>query len=233
MGRRRVAPPQDKCYFCEPSQTVAFSYVVRALSALYIQDVSIYEDALAVASKQFGNRLRPAVRCYLQKAAPGLCISARGSLVAFAIEKLLSDIACFPDLEQQLKDDGRALLAARRLCEGDVFLNVASYLVREPAADLERTKKISYTLARHPEMKAELGFELEDVHARSYALAVEQHCKHLIRLQRLIEHVLRLACPLGVASLQRARDMIGRILKEPRLVRYSFCHKNFSPLCSP
>ena len=232
-GRRRVCPPDDLCYFCDPSQTVTLSYVAQALSGLYVMDLGVYRDALVIASKQFGEKLRPAVSRYLKRSMPGRIFSVRASLTACAISNLLGDLHMLPGWEQRLKEDGQALLAARMLCRDVVFLHVASYLVRGPSIDLERTKRMSYILSRHPAMKPDIECALENVNAQSYAHAVELHRKGLVRLRRLLEHLLRLARPLRLEDLKRAWDMIGRILSEPQLVRFSLCHNNFHPLCFP
>ena len=232
-GRRRVCPPNDLCYFCDPSQTVTLSSVVRALSSFYVLDLGVYKNALAIASKQFGEKLRPAVSRYLKRSMPGRIFSVRASLTACAISNLLGDLHMFPGWEQRLKEDGQALLAARMLCRDVVFLHVASYLVRGPSTDLERTKRMSYTLSRHPAMKPDIECAVENVSAQSYARAMELHRKGLVRLRRLLEHVLHLARPLRLADLERAWDTIGRIFNEPQLVRFSFCHENFHPLCCP
>ena len=139
-----------------------------------------------------------------------------------------------PACERVLQRDGRSLLAVRMAFRNVAFFpNLAPYLVRGFLYDLGHTKMAAYTLARHPAMKAKSDSDLEGMSARSYACAVELHCESLLRVRAFIEHLRRLAQPLRIESLERAWDMIGRILDEPRLVRLPLCQGNFAPACSP
>ena len=173
---RLVFPPEEQCFFCDPSRMRSPTLVATALAKLFIFDCSIYAQAFEIARTCFEEgRLKSMMKKALQTPPPVQVRALRPLFVAEALDVLLRDLRDFPIWVRQIKRDAQDLLATRMLCGGGLCVEVAGFLVHKPLVDLACTKKRAYTIARSPLFKEDLGCEIERLHARNYSNLVNFH----------------------------------------------------------
>ena len=240
--------PDVRCVFCGETASVSPRDYVKPLSILFIQDYSIYTQALGRVRPELLESCRKCVQKALPLMAPRGYMSIlilRQDRVALSLDTLTHSLNDGPKLITNIKDEGRVLqnsLPLKKLFPHDVMLNLLVFGIDVVPSkifeSLAETKKNAYSISRHPIFAEAWREEREVCLARAYSSCIQLHHRFLAQLKGpLVKHVsLAGVFKWGryCTGILRVLTLVQSMLDAPVLPLGSpLCHQSFVPVESP
>ena len=247
---RLCVHPAAQCMFCDGTtmRTGPLHILLRPLACLYIQDADLYREALQRVSEDSRGRARFLVRRALEMMSPRgyhTILNARRTRAVWAIAALAQNVRDAPVIIDELRSGARQLLQAAPLVKKVVDVPLANILECILGADinlydrLAETKRVGYSISRHPAFAVDLNATDEEqlAHALSLLMQISRSALRdvaaAISLHAKAARAARWHSRVG--ALDAAHQLATQMLRASLLLPggSSLCHKAFEPIESP
>ena len=237
-----------QCLFCDGStMRRGLHILLRPLACLYIQDADLYREALQRVSEDSRGRARFLVRRALEMMSPRgyhTILNARRTRAVWAIAALAQNVRDAPVIIDELRSGARQLRQAVPLVKKVVDVPLANILECILGADinlydrLAETKRVGYSISRHPAFAVDLNATDEEQLAHALSLLMQINRSALrdvaVATSLYVKAARAARWHSRVGAIDAAHQLAAQMLKASTLpVGSSLCHKAFQPIESP